>query len=246
MLCASSMTTSTGSRLRRRLHSEPSTASATIRCSSSVSSDPRSTTTQRLVGFLQLLEEGAAPRAPDRPVEHAQVDRPHAQLLGARVRASSSSWSRPVIRGCPLAFARSRSDSTAYSSRSAIGSSPRTAPWVRGSSSANRSRSWSVGAGLVAPHRDVVGDRSIALGQRRVGAVAEAAQPDVVGVRVEDHDRAGSSRRAPARAGDPSEYVFPEPDCPHMKVCRLSPPLSSSAGTPGASISSPMTRLARS
>ena len=31
-----------------------------------------------------------------------------------------------------------------------------------------------------------------------------------------------------------------------MKVCRLKPPLSSAAGTPGASISSPMTRLARS
>ena len=48
-----------------------------------------------------------------------------------------------------------------------------------------------VGAGLVAPHGDVVGNGSVALGQRRVGSVADPAQPDVVGVGVEDHDPQG-------------------------------------------------------
>ena len=50
-----------------------------------------------------------------------------------------------------------------------------------------------------------------------------------------------SSSRSSTR---PSEYVLPEPDCPHRNVCRSKPRASIRAGTPAASISSPMSSAA--
>ena len=38
---------------------------------------------------------------------------------------------------------------------------------------------------------------------------------------------------------------MPEPDCPHMNVCRDRPPLSRRSGTPGERNSSPIRRPAR-
>ena len=43
----------------------------------------------------------------------------------------------------------------------------------------------------------------------------------------------------------PSEYVFPEPDCPHRNVWRSNPPASRANRTPGASRSSPTSSWAR-
>jgi hypothetical protein len=48
-----------------------------------------------------------------------------------------------------------------------------------------------VGTRLVAPHRDLAADGLVSFGPGGVGAVADPAQPDVVGVGVEDDDPQG-------------------------------------------------------
>ena len=78
----------------------------------------------------------------------------------------------------------------------------------------------------------------------RGSARAGLAQAHVVRVGIEDDTRSSVSASTCSRSS-PSEYVFPEPDCPHMNVCRLNPPLSSAAGTPGAWNSSPIVSPAR-
>ena len=118
-LCASSMTIRHGSRRARLRHSVESTVSEISRCSSWLSSEPRSTTRQREVGSSEFVHERTAlPAAPDRPVR----ERP-------RLAARTPSWwmsglsddtsaSRPLIIGRPFSLAARMPDSAAYSSRS--------------------------------------------------------------------------------------------------------------------------------
>ncbi len=93
-----------------------------------------------------------------------------------------------MISGVPSTFARSRSDSTAYSSRSRDRVEPQDrslrARLQLGEADAQRS----VGARFVAPDGESSVIGGVVLRPRRVGVGTEAAQPDVVGVRVEDDD----------------------------------------------------------
>ena len=86
-LCASSITTSTGSRSARRRQSVASTASAATACSSRVDREPRSTTRQRASRRSTSLTSD-----PGRPRAHScQPDTPRFSALRRSARACGES-----------------------------------------------------------------------------------------------------------------------------------------------------------
>ena len=151
--------------------------------------------------------------------------------------ASCSSSSLP---SAPGASRSTSAISEPYSSRSATGSSRSIAAWVAASSSARCSARPLAGA----PHDDPRRELGVPGRLRRIGVVAGLPQPHEVRVRVEDDDAQAGRVEQPLQHG--AERVgLPEPDWPQRNVCRSKPPASRPSGTPGASISSPISSRAR-
>ena len=186
MLCASSITTRHGVRECRRFHSVDSTASATSRCSSIVPSEPRSTTVQRLLGLRSSSSsEGWSPaHTPQSSTPRLAARMPSWRAVGDSdcISSCGPEHDRPALLGRAEEVSQDgvlltvpdgvEAEDRGLSRRGQLGEAqPQLTMGVRPG----------------APDGHLVRDSLVARSLDGVGALADAPQAHVVGVRVEDH-----------------------------------------------------------